>query len=41
MKDKLPTKFENAKGECKMECVLFDVNEQSGKTDSIERIRVV
>lgn len=41
MKDKLPTKFENAKGECKMECVLFDVNEQSGKTDSVERIRVV
>ena len=41
MKDKLPTRFEQAKGESKMECVIFEVNEQTVKTDSVERMRVI
>ncbi len=41
MKNKLPVKFENAKGECRVECVVFEINEMTGKTESIKRFRIV
>lgn len=41
MKNKLPVRFENAEGACKMECVLFDVDDKSGKTVSLRRLRVL
>lgn len=41
MKHKLPIKFETATGPCKMECILFDIDTQSGKTNSVERFRIL
>ncbi len=40
LKEKMPIRFENAEGSCKMECAVFDINENSGKTMSIERFRI-
>lgn len=40
MKEKLPIKFENARGACKMEGIIFDVDDYSGKTKSVERLRI-
>lgn len=40
MKDKLPVRFYEANGDCKLDAVLFDVNEITGKTVSIERIEI-
>lgn len=37
----LPTKFEQDTGQCKLEGVIFDIDEKSGKCQAIERIRVV
>ncbi len=41
MKDRMPVRFENASGDCKMECVIFDIDEKSGKTESVERFRIL
>ena len=38
---KLPTKFKNASGACKMECIIFEIEESSGKTVKTERIRIL
>ena len=40
-KEKLPVRFETAAGSCEMDCVLFDIDERSGKTVFIKRIRVL
>ncbi len=40
MKDRMPARYENAVGPCKMECVIFDIDDGSGKTKSVERFRV-
>ena len=40
MKEKLPIKFENAQGACKMECAIFDINEETGKCVGVERLRI-
>ncbi len=40
MKDRMPVRFENANGPCKMECAVLDVNEKTGKTRAIERFRL-
>jgi len=37
----MPVRFENASGDCKMECVVFDIDERSGKTKSVERFRIL
>lgn len=36
-KTKLPERFENADGECMLNCILLDVDEKTGKALSIER----
>ena len=41
MKCKIPLRFENADGACKMECAIFDIDETSGKTKCVERLRVI
>ena len=41
MVDRMPVRFENASGDCKMECVVFDIDERSGKTKSVERFRIL
>lgn len=37
LKTKLPERFEYANGECMMDCVIFDVDDKTGKTISVER----
>ncbi|MGX8709139.1 MAG: TIGR00282 family metallophosphoesterase [bacterium] len=40
MRTKMPVRFELAEGDCKMECALFQIDEKSGKTVSVERIQI-
>ncbi|MDF1493297.1 TIGR00282 family metallophosphoesterase [Caproiciproducens sp. CPB-2] len=40
MRTKMPVRFALAEGNCKMECALFQVDEKSGKTVSVERIQI-
>lgn len=37
---KLPARFDLAEGECKMECVIFDIDDKTGKTLSAESLRI-
>ena len=39
-KTKLPQRFDLASGDCKLEAVLFDIDEKSGLCKSAESIRV-
>ncbi len=39
-KDKMPVRFDLADGECRMDCVLFEINEKTGKTILAERYSV-
>ena len=39
-KTKLPARFDLADGECKMECVLFDIDDKTGKTLPAESFRI-
>ncbi len=41
MKEKIPIRFQNAEGDCKMECIIFDIDESTGKTVELERMRVI
>lgn len=40
-RDKLPVRFDLADGVCCMDCILYDINEKSGKTSAIKRMRIV
>ena len=40
-RDKLPVRFEIAAGACEMDCVLFEVDDRSGKTVSVKRIKIL
>jgi len=40
MRTKMPVRFALAEGDCKMECALFQIDEKSGKTASVERIQI-
>ena len=40
-RDKLPVKFETAQGDCCMDCIVFDIDEKSGRTVSVKRLRIV
>ena len=39
-KDKLPVRFDLASGECKMNCILFDIDDKNGKTISLKRMEI-
>lgn len=41
LKNHLPVRFENADGPCKLECIIFDINNSTGKTTSLERLRII
>ncbi len=41
MKDRIPVRFENAEGACKMECIVFVIDEETGRTRTVERLRVL
>ena len=38
---RLPVRFELQRGECKLEAALFEIDEKSYKTISVERLRIV
>lgn len=40
MKEKLPVRFELAKGDCKMDCILFNIDPSTGYTISLERMQI-
>ena len=40
LRTKLPVRFDLADGDCKMDCTLFQVDEKTGKTISVERLSV-
>lgn len=37
---KMPVRFDNATGDCKMDCALFEIDENSGLCKNIERISI-
>ena len=39
-KDKLPVRFYLANGKCHMDCIVFEIDEKSGKTVAVERFSV-
>ena len=39
-KNKLPVRFDLAEGKCRMDCIVFDIDEKSGKTVAAERYSV-
>ncbi len=41
MKSRIPIKFENADGPCKMECVIFDIDENTGLSRGVQRLRIL
>ncbi len=40
-KEKLPVRFELASGKCKMDCILFNIDDKSGKTISLKRMSII
>lgn len=40
-KTRMPVRFDLKKGECKMECVIFDIDDKTGKARSAERLRII
>lgn len=40
MKTNLPVRFENPDGECKMEGCIFEIDNKTGKTVSVERVSI-
>lgn len=40
-KTRMPVRFEIKKGECKLEAVIFDIDEKTAKTKSTERLRIM
>ncbi|MEE0265380.1 MAG: TIGR00282 family metallophosphoesterase, partial [Acutalibacteraceae bacterium] len=39
--EKLPQRFDLATGDCKMNCLLFEIDEKSGKTLNIEALEIL
>lgn len=40
-KTRMPVRFDLSTDDCKLECVVFEIDEKSGKTLSCERLRIV
>lgn len=40
LRDKLPQRFDFADGESKLDCVVFTIDEKSGKTTCVERLEI-
>ena len=41
LKTKMPVRFENESGKCKLDCIIFDINENTKKTKYIKRLTVI
>lgn len=39
-REKMPVRFDLAGGDCKMDCIIFDIDEKSGKTVDVERMEI-
>ena len=39
-KEKLPVRFDLADGKCKMECIKFTIDDRTGKTSFLKRIKM-
>ena len=39
-RDKLPVRFDLADGKCKLDCIIFEIDEKTGSTISIKRIEL-
>lgn len=39
-KNKLPERFEYGEGACKLDCVVFDIDNKSGRCNSVERYEI-
>lgn len=40
MRTNLPVRFENPENECQMDCIIFEIDKQTGKTVGVERFSV-
>lgn len=40
MRSKMPVRFDLASGNCHMDCIIFSIHDKSGKTTSVERLRI-
>ncbi len=40
MRSKMPVRFDLSDGNCQMDCALFDIDEKTGKTTSVERLQI-
>lgn len=40
-KTRMPVRFDLKKGKCKLECVIFEIDEKSGRAVSAEKLRIV
>lgn len=40
LKTKMPTRFENATGKCKLDCIIFYINESDKKTKYVKRLTI-
>ena len=40
MRSKMPVRFDLADGACEMGCVLFTIDEKTGKTIAVERLKI-
>lgn len=40
MVEKMPVRFETSIGECKMDCIIFNIDENTMKTKSISRLQI-
>lgn len=40
-KEKMPVRFDLASGNCKMDCIIFDIDEKTGRTRSLERMEIL
>jgi metallophosphoesterase, MG_246/BB_0505 family len=40
MRTKMPVRFDLADGPCEMDCALFQIDEKTGKTESVERFQI-
>lgn len=39
-REKLPVRFDLADGDCKLDCILFEIDEKTGKTLNVERMEI-
>ncbi len=40
LKTKMPVRFELAKGDCQLDCIIFNIDEKTAKCTSVERLQI-